>query len=177
MIRLDPQDPDRKKRETYRRNVHPHGTIPALVVEGAGTIIESGAICLYLADLHKQFGPTPDCQLEYYNWIMYTCGTLDEAMEHLFIQWYHTEPKDQDKNLLKRMTEKFTVFAEYFSKYMMGKQYICGDRFTAADCVLGYSIWWASTMREGCLIKEFPEITKYLGRLRRRVAFQQTFDL
>lgn len=42
----------------YRTNVHPHATVPALVDENSGLVlIESGAICLYLAKLHQQLTP------------------------------------------------------------------------------------------------------------------------
>ena len=34
---------------TYR-NVHPHGTLPALVLRDSTVLLESAAICLYLAD-------------------------------------------------------------------------------------------------------------------------------
>ena len=33
------------------REVHPHGTLPALKLENGYVLLESGSICLYLADL------------------------------------------------------------------------------------------------------------------------------
>ena len=33
----------------YREEVHPHATLPALVLEDGSTLLESSAICLYLA--------------------------------------------------------------------------------------------------------------------------------
>ncbi|XP_060067180.1 uncharacterized protein LOC132547442 [Ylistrum balloti] len=175
IIQMDPSDSDKGKCESYRSTVHPHCTIPALVLEDEKTIIESGAICLYLADLHKRFSPGAQWTAEYYNWVVYACSTLDDMMEHIFVQWCLTHPENQDENLVKRMAYKFRDFANYFNKYMEGKSYICGDTFTAADCVIGYNIWWASTMKEGCLINDHPEIVRYLGTLQRRDAFQQTF--
>ena len=38
--------------------VHPHGTIPALVLEDGTTLLESAAICLYIAhEFSGKYGP------------------------------------------------------------------------------------------------------------------------
>ncbi|XP_033735091.1 glutathione S-transferase 3-like [Pecten maximus] len=173
MIEMDPHD--KRKCESYKTAVHPHCTIPALVLEDGNTIIESGAICLYMADFHKSLVPETQWIADYYNWIVYACSTLDDMMETIYLQWYLTDSEDQNEQLVKRMTDKFQVFADYFNNYLKGKSFICGDKFTAADCIMGYNIWWASGMREGCLIDQYPEIISYLSRLQSRYAFQNTF--
>ncbi|XP_069123463.1 glutathione S-transferase GstA-like isoform X1 [Argopecten irradians] len=174
-VEMFPQDPDKEKVESYKRDVHPHGTIPALVLEDGRTIIESGAICLYLADRYGRLLPEKQWTAEYYNWIMYASITLDEMMEHLFTQWMLKGPEQEDKDIAQKMADKFKVFAEYFNNFLKGKAFICGDKFTAADCVMGYNIWWASVMREGCLINDWPEIIRYRDGLKSRDAFKQAF--
>jgi glutathione S-transferase len=47
--------------------------------------------------------------------------------------------------------------------------------FTAADCVLGFTLWWAYTLDNGSLLREHPILMDYLQRLRDRPAFQKTF--
>ena len=59
---------------TYR-TVHPHGTLPALVLRDGSVLLESSAICLYLADnLTRPDGTTllPDKQQQahYYKYVV-----------------------------------------------------------------------------------------------------------
>ena len=35
----------------YQEDVHPHATLPALTLEDGTTLLESGAICMYLAEV------------------------------------------------------------------------------------------------------------------------------
>ena len=49
-------------------------------------------------------------------------------------------------------------------------------RFTVADCILGYNMWWASQIKGGILLEHFPELVSYFNRLRNRPAFQQTWN-
>lgn len=48
-------------------------------------------------------------------------------------------------------------------------------RFTAADCVLGFTMWWAYTFEGGNLLDGYPVLLKYLQRLKGRPAFQKIF--
>ena len=48
-------------------------------------------------------------------------------------------------------------------------------RFTAADCVLGYNLWWASVMQGGELMENHPVAQTYFKRLAERDAFKLTF--
>ena len=47
--------------------------------------------------------------------------------------------------------------------------------FTAADCVVGFTLWWAYTIENGQLLEGYPNILSYLQRLRSRPAFKRTF--
>ncbi|KAJ8318066.1 hypothetical protein KUTeg_003157 [Tegillarca granosa] len=173
---MDPKDPDRQKIQLYKDEKHIHGTVPFLDIENEMPILESGAVCLYLADLYGKFVPQPETRKDYYNWVLYACSTLDEVLETLYIQWGETTPENQDKELISKAIDKFSLFANYFSKFLEGKTYICGNRFTAADCVIGYNIWWSSVMKEDNLIQNYPNIVKYLDTLKKRPAFQKVFQ-
>ncbi|XP_052261845.1 uncharacterized protein LOC127865848 isoform X2 [Dreissena polymorpha] len=173
-ITMNPRDPDQEKLAQYRK-IHPHGTIPCLVVEGRQAIIESGAICLYLADVYGKLGPEADKEA-FYSWLVYSTATLDEVMEILFVQWVLTDLPDQDADLINKCVLKFNTAAKYLSQCLYGRDYICGNKFTAADCVLGYNIWWALEMKEGLLLKDFPLILDYYKRLQMRSSFQRVFS-
>ena len=72
---------------TYR-TVHPHGTLPALVLRDGTVLLESSAICLYLADsLSCLDGSTllPDKQHQahYYKYMRRGCVCVD-----ILCMWY-----------------------------------------------------------------------------------------
>ena len=61
---MNPQDKDQDVLAEYRC-VHPHGTVPCLEIEGRSPILESGAICMYLAHLYGNLGPEMDTAAYY----------------------------------------------------------------------------------------------------------------
>ena len=63
MAAHSPPPPERLQ---YAKTVHPHNTVPALEIEGRPPILESAAICLYLADLCGRLAPEPKDRAEYY---------------------------------------------------------------------------------------------------------------
>jgi glutathione S-transferase len=50
--------------------------------------------------------------------------------------------------------------------------FICGDRFSAADCVIAHSVMWARAY-DLCLGEPFG---RYLGSLAERLAFRSAFS-
>lgn len=62
----DTRDPDESKVKHYRDTVHPLGTVPALEIEGREPLIESGAICMYLAELYQKLLPKKDNIADYF---------------------------------------------------------------------------------------------------------------
>ncbi|XP_046581973.1 uncharacterized protein LOC124289395 [Haliotis rubra] len=131
----------------YRRDVHPHGTIPALVVPGEGTVLKSGAINMYLADRYKKLLPDPKFLKDYYDFIVYANTTLDELLETSGIPAWTISPSDWRAE---------------------------GRGLTAADCVVGYDIYIYAVLRDGELLQNHPRIRKYYDRLKSRSAFQET---
>ncbi|XP_048757648.2 glutathione S-transferase 1-like [Ostrea edulis] len=170
------RDLDKSKVDHYRRTVHPLGTVPALVIEGKEPMIESGAICMYLAELYQKLLPENNRKMDYLNVIFYCCGTIDEILEHLFVQWMFTEPEKRDNGLIQNMMIKFDAAASHLEKLLHNRKFICGDELTAADCVLGYNLWWASVMQGGELLNNHPELMSYYDRLKRRENFKRTFS-
>ena len=48
------------------------------------------------------------------------------------------------------------------------------SRFTAADVILGYTLFWASLVKGGILLQGSQRVTEYLNRLKERPAFKET---
>ena len=62
----DDSDFDEDYMPDYPEDFDQSGMLPALVVNDDFTMIEGTAICLYLADLYKQFLPDQENKAEYY---------------------------------------------------------------------------------------------------------------
>ena len=91
------------------------------------------------------------------------------------MQLTHT-PEDQlNQALVDSLMRKFSICASVVASFLSDKQYICGDKFTAVDCVIGYNIWWASVIQGGVLLQDYPVLKEYLTRLKSRPAFEATF--
>ncbi|XP_033097467.1 glutathione S-transferase GST-6.0-like isoform X2 [Anneissia japonica] len=161
--------------ENYKKSVHPHGTIPALKLDNDVIVLESGAICMYLADLFGGLAPHYLERAEYYNWICYATATIDPVLEPLYMQLTHMPEDQRDTALVEKMTNKFKEIAAYLSSVLEKRQYICGDRFTAADCVLGYNMWWASVIQSGAILQDYPVLVDYVERIKQRDGFKKAF--
>ncbi|XP_071107535.1 glutathione S-transferase 1-like [Haliotis cracherodii] len=156
----------------YRRDVHPHGTIPALVIPGEGTMLESGAINMYLADRYGKLVPDPKDRKDYYDFIMYANSTLDELLEFFCDMWLLKVAETEERQA--RMRDKLNTCLDHLSNRLEGRDFLCGDKITAADCVLGYDIYVCSLLKDGELFQNHPKIREYLDRLKSRSAFQET---
>ena len=91
------------------------------------------------------------------------------------MQLTHTPEEQRNQALIDSMMRKFTICANVISNVLSGREYICGDKLTACDCVIGYNIWWASVIQGGALLQEYPVLLDYLARLKSRPAFEKTF--
>eukprot|EP00916_Digyalum_oweni_P014483 GHVL01023746.1.p1 GENE.GHVL01023746.1~~GHVL01023746.1.p1 ORF type:complete len:224 (+),score=15.60 GHVL01023746.1:52-723(+) len=174
-----PHPPPSPEREEYRKKVHPHSTVPALEVEGRPTMLESSAICMYLADLCGRLAPEPKDRLEYYDWIQYASETLDGTLDTLTAQWWFGPPEQQDKQVITKAMATASTCLDKLEDTLENRSFLLGQGLTAADCVVGYSLYWASLpeMNDGVLLKGRPNIQAYLQRLLARPALQATLAL
>ena len=90
------------------------------------------------------------------------------------MQLTHTQPSKRNTALVDTMRRKFHICANVLSSHLSGHQFVCGEKFTAADCVVGFNVWWASVIESGALLEEYPVLRDYLDRLSARPAFEAT---
>jgi len=152
--------------------LNPAGKLPVLV-DGDNVVTESAAIVLYLAEKYpeKKLLPTDLKQRsQVYRWIMFAMTELEQPLwriaKHTFIL-----PEDQrlpqDVALAKA---DFAAMARVLEAHMEGRQFIVGDRITAADCVTAYLMDWAN---ENKLIDGFSNLRAYLDRMYARATAPQ----
>jgi len=153
--------------------VHPLGQVPALVDDDV-TVFESIAICMYIADkyIEKKFAPalgTPE-RAQYYQWMLYAAATLEPAIAEY---GNHTQYLPEDKRnpeIAAAAKVKALAAIKAVEHAMLGKMYLIGEKFGAADIVLGSIMRWADSMK---LLEGAPDIQSWLYELKSHAAFKK----
>ncbi len=151
------------KGEAYRA-VNPMGKVPAIVHDGR-VVTECAAICAYLADAFPQAGlaPLPGERADYYRWMFFGAGPLEQAITNRSMGWEGPE----DKQAMLGYGH-FDLVVDALAGWLDSRDYICGDRFTAADVYVGAQVDWG--LMFGTL-PDRPAFSAYAGRLRARPAY------
>jgi len=144
--------------------INPAGKVPVLI-DGDLVLTESAAIVLYLAEKYPEKGLMPTAlkdRAQVYRWVMFAMTELEQPLwrmaKHTFLYPEHKRlPQDID---LAR--EDFLAMAAVLERHMQGRQFIVGNRITAADCVTAYLMDWAN---EHHLLDGLPNLKAYLQRM------------
>ena len=145
--------------------INPMGKVPALR-HGDTVVTECAAICCYLADAFPDVGlaPSPGDRLRgpYYRWLFFAAGPLEAATTN---KAFGLEPPVERKGMVGygSLAEVLAVFEAALSE----REYLVGDRFTAADAYVGSHIGWG--MHFGTVEKR-PAFERYFARLSARPA-------
>lgn len=148
------------KAEPYL-SLNPMGKVPT-VTHGDRVITENGAICTYLADAFPEAGLMPDDRAAFYRWMFFAAGPVDAAVTNKALGVEVPPGKE-------RMVGYGTLAAvtDVLERLVSTSDYICGDRFSAADVFLGAQIGWG--MQFGT-IEPRPAFAAYWARLAGRPA-------
>jgi glutathione S-transferase len=156
---------DQLKSERYLA-VNPMGKLPS-IKHGDHVVTECAAICAYLADVFPQanLAPSDGEKADYYRWLFYTAGPVEAAVSNKAAGW---EPSEQQQRMFGygNFDKVVAVLDELFSL----RDYVCGDRFTAADVYVGSHIMFG--MQFG-MLPEKPSFTRYRDRLTARDAHKR----
>jgi len=164
--------PPRFRQEGYL-DLNPLGTVPTFL-DGDTKMTESAAICQYLV---TRYGPTtlavqPDEQDygAYLNFLVMGEATLTFP-QTVYLRYTFLEP---DERKLPQAAADYTQwFASRFKAAitLMGLEYACANRFTAADISLAYAIKLANAIGIGEAVP--PVAQAYWQRLQSRPALQR----
>jgi glutathione S-transferase len=169
---------EHRDREFLKLN--PAGKVPVLV-DGDLVLNESVAIVLYLAEKYpdKGFLPTDaKGRAEVDRWLLFTVTELEQPLWRIA---KHTSLLPEARRIpgdVVLAREDFRDMVPVIEAHLAGHEFVCGDRVTAADFVLAYTLDWAN---ETNLLSAFPASVAYLERmyarprapLRIREAFKQ----
>lgn len=153
-------------------SVNPLGTVPFLR-DGETRMTESAAICHYLA---RRYGngtlavaPDDPAYGDWLNWLHHADATLTFP-QTLILRYGRFEPADRRQ---PQVVADYTQWALSRLKLVNARleqaEYLCADRFTAADIAVGYALFLGETT--GLAPHYKPQTAAYLARLTSRPAF------
>lgn len=153
---------DQLKSERYLA-VNPMGKVPA-IKNREHVVTESAAICAYLADAFPEsmLGPRAEEKADYYRWFFYAAGPLEAALSNRAVGW--EVPADKERMFGYGNTDRAVAVLD---QLLSGRDYVCGDRFTAADVYVGSQIMFP--LQFG-MLPESESFLRYRDRLQARPA-------
>jgi glutathione S-transferase len=160
---------DQLKSERYLA-LNPMGKVPA-IKHHDHMVTECAAICAYLADVFPQagLGPREDEKADYYRWLFYASGPAEAAITNRAQGW--EVPPDKERMFGYGNSDRvIAVLDELFSL----RDYVCGDRFTAADVYVGSQIMFP--LQFG-MLPERESFLRYRDRLQARPAYKRANEI
>jgi glutathione S-transferase len=160
---------DRMKSSEYLA-VNPMGKVPAIKHRGH-VVTEGAAICAYLADVFPEAGlaPRDEEKADYYRWMFYAAGPVEAAVSNKAMGW---EPTPERERMFGygNFDKVVAVLDELFSL----RDYVCGERFTAADVYVGSHVMFAMQFQ---ILPEKDSFKRYRDRLMAREAWKRGVEL
>ena len=156
------------KDDEYRA-INPMMKVPAITHHGK-VVTEAAAICAYLADAFPEagLGPREDERADYYRWMFFAAGPLEQAVTNNFAGFKAREEQ-------QRMFGygNYDLAVNTLASHLAGRDHVCGPRFTAADVYVGSAVMWGTQF--GTLPKLDPFLA-YADRLSQREAYRRGKD-
>jgi glutathione S-transferase len=147
-------------------SINPMGKVPTLV-HGTTVITEAAAIAMHLADLYPEAGLAPaigdPARGTYYRWIVFNQAAVEPAVTDLALKREPGSPA-----MMSYGTYDATIDA--LAGALAEGPYILGNKFTAADVIIGSGIRWMLVFK---LLPQRREFTSYAERLAERPALQR----
>ena len=147
------------------RAINPMGKVPA-IRHGDAVVTEAPAICAYLADAFPAaaLAPPPGDRLRgpYYRWLFFAAGPVEAAATNKMLG--HEIPEERQGTVGYGCYKDVLAALE---EAVAGREYLVGDRFSAADLYLGSHIGWGMSFGS---IEKRPGFEEYWQRLSTRPA-------
>jgi GST-like protein len=161
------------------RAINPNGKIPAIVdhdpADGGAplTVIETGAIMLYLADKHGQFLPTAArARNEVLQWLFWQVGGLGPMMGQA--QHFFRYASEQVPYAIERYQAETRRLLKVLDERLAGREFIC-NAYSIAD--MACFAWIRVHRMTGVSLDDFPCVEHWYGLVRSRPGVGRGLDL
>lgn len=163
-----PFGPAMKSPDYLARN--PMGKVPTLQ-HGSNYVTECAAICAYMAEAFPEAGlaPSADERADYYRWMFYAAGPLEQAVTNRAMGFVVPEERRGMSGY-----GSFELVMDTLEKAVSAHNFIAGDRFTAADVYVGSAVGWGLMFGS---IEKRPAFEAYAARISAREAYKRCHAL
>jgi glutathione S-transferase len=160
---------------------NPNHCVPVLDIafnDGtAMTLLESAAMVAFLADAYpeKQLCPqagATQARADYLQMLQFGATTMDMMLWQIRIHEHVLPRAERDERTAARYRGKMAAEVEpQLAARLTQSEFICGEVFTAADCLIGHNVTWA----RGYGMCQDEVFRAYLSRISKRPAFRAAF--
>lgn len=160
------------KTEEFRM-INPVGKVPA-IVDGDVPVFDSGAILEYLLekyDTQQRFSP-PRGSAQWRDYIQWMHAS-ETFMLPGSLFGHHTVVRSEEDRVPKLAEEgkaEFETNLAYLDKLLSQREYLAGEQFTAADIMMGWSLFVMETVGFG---DGLEHVQRYSNELKARPAYQK----
>ena len=157
-----------------RNPLHPLGSVPAASLDGE-VLIESGAICHWLADHFPEKGLAPAIndprRARYEQWMFFVPGTLEPPAFDILLHTQILPEKQRIEAIVPFATRGYQRVLRMLSRELDHDGYLLGKQFTCADIMLGTTL---TLLPE--LLGKHPALLTYTRRVTARPAYQRAIE-
>ena len=155
--------------------ISPNNKIPAIVDNDNGkSLMESGAIMMYLADKSGKFWPQdPDDKWSTVEWLMFQMGNVGP----MFGQAHHFRGYAKEKldYPIERYTNEAGRLYRIMDKRLGESPYLGGDTYTIAD--IATFPWARNPQRRGHDINDLPNLKRWVDEIEARPAVEKALQV
>ena len=149
--------------------INPMGKVPT-ITHGDTVVTEAAAICAYLADAFPGAGlaPPPAERGAYYRWLFFAAGPAEAAITN---KAFGFDAPDKKQSL---GYGSYDDALNALETAIAGAPFVCGERFTAADVIVGSQLGWGLMFGT---VEDRPSFRTYVDRVQARPAFARAAAL
>lgn len=157
-----------KRHTDEMRRYNPSGKAPALV-DGDTVVTDSAAICAYLAEQHPEKGMAPQTPAERAHlnaWLFFAQSELEAPLWNK-LKHRMMLPEAERVDVGPWTSAEFTREIRSLEARLGEHEFAMGDRFSAADVILGHCGQWA---RGAKFVIDSDRVNAYFDRVLARPA-------
>lgn len=176
-MRLVDRDNNAQKSPEYLK-LNPNGRIPVLV-DGDLVLFETVAIALHLIDRFPEAGLAPQVgsreRAEFYKWMVHLTNTPQAEYRAWFYPNEHVTDEAAIPAVQKAAEQRLYRMFDVISEQLGDRQWLLGDRFSAADLFLFMLIRWGRAMPRPP--RTLPNLNALAERVLSRPAVQEALKV
>jgi glutathione S-transferase len=155
--------------------VHPLGSVPALRIDGKEIMLESCAICHWLADRFpdKQLAPAQDSpqRARYEQWMFFVPGTMEPPATNILMHSRILPEKHRVPDIVGYSEKDYRNVLHMLAKELDHDGYLLGENFSCADILVGTTLTFLPEQFES-----LPALQNYVERVTARPAYQRAMQ-